>query len=256
MNAPVWFHDHGVGVFPTKPRSKEPACRWLNYACPRDQAARLQHYGVRLGRGRRAALVVIDTDSPAADAWVAAHAPATPFTVRTARGVHRYYTVPPGDWPAFIHRDGLTIEFKGDGCYVVGPGSVHPSGAVYTADDWSWRWEDLPCFPAEVFRFDDRGPAAGARAGAPYEIPEEIHAGERHYELFRLLRSLKAQGCDHEEVRTLVSLANTHRCQPPLREDAEFERWFARAWRQPDRPLDTLGDRVPIALDSSQAGWL
>jgi hypothetical protein len=126
----VWFHDNGIGVFPIKTRSKEPACKsWDDYACTRDDAAKFVNYGVRLAHW----IGVIDTDSPESEAWVQAHCPTTPFTVRGARGLHRYYRLQAEKTPKFIKRDGLTIEFRNQGQYVVGPGSVHPTGAVYVA---------------------------------------------------------------------------------------------------------------------------
>src|SRR5688572_28757353 len=157
VNPAQWFHDHGVGVFPLKTRSKEPACKWLGYSCSREQADRFVNYGVRLGHG----LAVLDGDSRESVAWIqsritAGEIPWTQFIVKTARGLHLYYRLVGGeDLPKFLHRDGLTIEFKHHGQYVVGPGSVHPDGPIYTAAEWSWGWDDIPVFPTDTFLFDD-----------------------------------------------------------------------------------------------------
>jgi hypothetical protein len=80
-------------------------------------------------------LAVIDCDSEEAlrEFRSGYHPPAT-FTVKTARGFHFYYR---GEMPA---RNGARSELdvkSGAGCYVVGPGSRHASGAVYAV------WEDL-----------------------------------------------------------------------------------------------------------------
>lgn len=233
--APVpapWFLRHGVGVFPLRPRGKEPACAsWDDYVCTPSQADLLVNYGVRLGR-----LAVLDTDSPESERWAVSVAPATPFVVTTARGQHRYYRLG-GPLPKFIHRQGLTVEFRNAGQYVVGPGSVHPSGVVYTARDWSWCWQDIPFFPPD-FLFDDRAPSErGSADGQPYEFPEFAQAGERHDHLFRQLRSCKAKGWDRKATREIVTMANRSRCRPPLVEDHDFERWFNRAWNNHDRPF-------------------
>lgn len=265
--AAVWLLDNGVQPFPLKHRGKEPAtgCKWQQYSCDRATAERLQNYGVRLTLW----FGVVDSDTPESEAWVAAHLPATPFMVRTGRGWHRYYrlNVQP---PRFIHRAGLTIEFRSDGQYVVGPGSIHPSGHVYTANDWSWDIRDVPFFPKD-FLFDDRAPeqggprAVGRGDDDDYEFPSEVSSGERHHELFKLLRSFKGRSlnlvndADKAEAkataRYAVSQANQHFCKPPLKEDHTFETWFRRGWDNPDRPMDLLGDRVPINLPPPKDEW-
>jgi hypothetical protein len=231
------FLDMGVGVFPLRPHSKEPAygCSWKSYTCTRAQAALFRNYGVRLTNW----FGVADTDSPEAEAWAAAHLPATPFTVQTARGIHRYYRIV-GQQPTFIHRDGVKMEFRNQGQYVVGPGSVHLTGHIYAASDWSWDVADLPLFPTD-FVFDDRQPRvspAGDFTGTGYEFPDVVTEPGRHDELFRLLRQCKARGWDRDSTRDVIALANQCRCQPRIREDVTFDQWFHRAWSNPDRPFE------------------
>jgi len=246
----LWFFDHGFHVFPV--HGKEPAVpkgtSQFDYRCTRAQAAHLKNYGVPLGL-----LAVVDTDALDVEAWVAAHAPPTPFMVRTARGWHRYYRLIT-DAPHFIHRDGHTIEFRHRGAYVIGPGSRHLTGAIYTADEWSWVITDIPFFPVADFVWDDRPiEARGSIEGNGYEFPTAVYAGERHDQLFRLLRSGKGRGWDRETVRDLVSLANHDRCHPPLEENEQFEQWFTRQWNKPDRPLPRLEPEVAVVdwdLDS------
>ncbi len=241
----VWFIDNGIGVFPIKTRSKEPACRsWDDFVSTREDAARYKNYGVRLATW----IGVIDTDSPESEAFIGLQIstgviPNTPFVVRGARGLHRYYRLRRAYTPKFLHREGLTIEFRNAGQYVVGPGSIHPSGVVYTAAEWSWTLTDVPFFPDE-FVFDDRPGAAnfdGRQINtAAYVFPDEVTSGERHDALFKLLRSFKALGNDYESTRVLISLANQNRCNPPLKENHTFEAWCKRAWDNPDRPLATV----------------
>ena len=236
----LWFLDHGVHVFPA--HGKEPAVpkgtSWKDYRCTREQAARLRDYGVPLSP----TLGALDTDNRDDEVWVLQQIarraiPDTPFLVETARGFHRYFRLA-GALPKFIHRDGHTLEFRNEGQYVVGPGSMHPRGGTYAALYWSWRWEDIPFFPAD-FVFDDRPlEARGAADGEPFEFPEIVRAGERHDQLFRLLRSCKGRGWDLETTREAVLTANQLRCSPPLAEDDAFDRWFARQWNKPDRPFD------------------
>lgn len=247
MTPAEWFWLYGVHVFPVS--GKRPAVpkgtSWKDYRCSRSEAARLRNYGVPLSDQ----LAVLDTDDRDDERWVlqqiaAGAIPETPFLVETARGVHRYYRLA-GPLPKFLHCDGHTIEFKNEGQYVVGPGSQHPSGAIYRARDWSWRWEELPLFPAD-FVFDDRAAAPHNDQPASthgssvdgFEFPEAVHVKERHDQLFRLSRSCKGSGLDREGTREIVHLANENRCHPPLTEDKQFEAWFARAWDLSDRPFE------------------
>ena len=113
---------------------------------------------------------------------------------------------------------------------------MHPTGQVYTAAPWSWCWEDIPFFPAD-FLFDDG--SCGSRATPPGErffVPDVIPEGERHDLLFKQLRSWKFI-FEEDEARENIHLLNITRCKPPLPEDDDFERWFRRNWRRPDRPF-------------------
>ncbi|MDP2321778.1 MAG: bifunctional DNA primase/polymerase [Acidobacteriota bacterium] len=235
MNPLDWFRDHRIAVFPIRPGTKEPATQghwanWDDFARPRPTGP----YGVVLGR-----VIVVDTDTPDAEASIAAALPPTPFMVRAARGWHRYFRAPEHPTPATIYRAGLAIECRRAGQYVVGPGSLHKDGQhIYTASSWSWAWTDLPIFPAS-FVFDDRADAA---AVAGYDPPDRILDGERHHELFRLIRHLKGLQSSQAEARFIVGTYNQNRCDNPLPEDANFEAWFRRAWALRDRPMPVLFD--------------
>ncbi len=239
MSHAVWFIDNGIGIFPIKTRSKEPACRsWDDFVATREDAARYSNYGVRLASW----LGVIDTDSPESEAFIALQIssgviPNTPFVVRGARGLHRYYRLNREHTPKFIKREGLTIEFRNAGQYVVGPGSLHPTGVTYVASEWSWRLTDLPIFPAD-FEFGGDTNRAIEGDGLAYQM-QEVSSGERHDALYKLLRSLKALGNDKESVWWCVQQANENFCSPPL-SSAGLRRWFDRGFDASDRPIERV----------------
>jgi hypothetical protein len=247
-----FFLQHQVAVFPISRGTKVPAvpkgthwAAWDDFSRPRPAGA----YGVVLG-----ALIVVDTDTPDAETFVAASLPSTPFRVQTLRGWHRYYAAPASPTPATIHRAGLAIECRRHGQYVVGPGSLHKNGQfIYTAMPWSWDWNDLPVFPAD-FMFDDRVGQVGVGAAfEAYEPPDRICNGERHHELFRLIRHLKALGNDRATVRYAVGRYNKERCDEPLTEDGHFESWFGRAWSLTDRSGFGSFDVEPLPAAAAPA---
>lgn len=245
INPVIWFLENGIRVFPIKPRDKVPACpSWDDYAATPDDAKMWTNYGVALGL-----LGVVDSDSPEVEAWVAAqvaakHLPPTPFTVTTARGIHRYYRLG-GAAPHFIHRAGHTIEFRNFGQYVVGPGSTHSTGALYVPADWSWNIKDVPFFPRDTFQWEDRPEGQrGSADGQALILPEVIRAGERHDLLFKLMRSLQARGMeDIDELLATLRAANREKCQPPI-DDAELTKYVRRVARYKDKPNFTRMEMV------------
>lgn len=131
-----------VHVFPLPARSKAPRVRWrdVSTAEPGQIIYWLSgsdaNYGVDCGKSR---LLVLDEDEMGELERLAVDQgkpmPNT-FTVRTAHGQHFYFRQPGGFGNrAPFKRNGYKIDVRGEGGYVVGPGSTHPSGAVYTLTD-------------------------------------------------------------------------------------------------------------------------
>lgn len=151
----------GLSVIPV-PRpdathdGKVPALAWKPYQTRRATEAEVvawfeteQNIAVITGAVSNA--VVVDADSPEAERWLVRHLPRTPWQVRTARGLHAYYRhpgVPVRNRAKVETRDGkLALDVRGDGGYVIGPGSVHASGHVYLmGGDWSVPLASLPMF--------------------------------------------------------------------------------------------------------------
>jgi putative DNA primase/helicase len=125
--------ERGWYVFPLLPGKKEPATahgfkdasndpghvsRWWTED-PR------YNIGIACGASN---LCVLDFDDPSAlGCYVAKASLPDTFTVKTSRGVHKYL--------AGVHPSGNLFvkgEIKSAGGYVVGPGSIHPDGSVYT----------------------------------------------------------------------------------------------------------------------------
>jgi hypothetical protein len=113
-----------------------------------------QNYGVVAGWNN---LTIIDFDDAMTfDLWLNYFAMvnrdnaicASPFMVRTSRGAHVYITTP-GVERVNKKLRGVDVKMNG---YVVGPGSTHPSGAIYQALNHNF------CFP-EIYSLDTLLPA-------------------------------------------------------------------------------------------------
>jgi Bifunctional DNA primase/polymerase, N-terminal len=99
--------------------------------------------------GAFANVIVVDADSRDALHWCTAHFPYTPWQTQTARGFHLWYRhpgVPVANRARLETRDGrLAIDVRGDGGFVIAPGSLHASGVRYAfAGDWTR--DDVPRF--------------------------------------------------------------------------------------------------------------
>lgn len=134
---------YGFNVFPLQPRGKTPLFSWRPYQLRRAQAVEIacwscnptSNVGIVCGP-TSGNLVVLDIDSPEARAELErlyGPLPITP-TVRTRNGWHLYLIDPSAKLRNFVGKI-KGVDLRAMGGYVVGPGSIHPSGVEY-------RWED------------------------------------------------------------------------------------------------------------------
>lgn len=174
------FLQHGIAVIPLRHRGKEPESAmmggtWERYKTELPTEYQLacwlvsgwQNYGVVAGWGN---LAVIDFDTADAFAlWQIYYEQyvtriyeltAPPFTVKSARGAHVYIRL----YGDYANQKRLGVDVKVHG-YVVGPESIHPSGAVYTAQSAEFNFPqvfDLDTFlPPELFPNVAPSPSTG-----------------------------------------------------------------------------------------------
>lgn len=126
----------GLRVFPVRARDKVPATKWTLYQdqAPTDDelaAWDASDYNVGVICGRPSDIAVLDVDSPEAAAFVASlDLPPTPV-LSTGRGTPYYFKMPAEGVRNAAGIAGHKLDLRGDGGYVVGHGSIHPSGAQY-----------------------------------------------------------------------------------------------------------------------------
>lgn len=187
----------GLSVIPV-PRSrdghdgKRPALAWKPFQLARAAEENIRQWfatpqNIGIVTGAISRVVVVDTDSIAAEAWARRNLPRTPWRVRTSKGWHRYFRHPGlhvANSARIVTRDGrLALDVRGDGGFVIGPGSVHASGAVYTAEgDWSVPTAKLPAFWLgwiERPRPTTPGPAATFHGAAESRVASYLAACPR-----------------------------------------------------------------------------
>jgi len=136
----------GLRVFPLAERGKTPLGPWKAFADsdPRPEDLILwdaSNFNVGIPTGAPSGIVVLDVDDDEAQSLVdELGLPSTPV-VATGKGRHYYFKAPPGGVRNTTHIKGLKLDFRGDGGYVVGAGSIHESGRAYT---WMVSPDDMP----------------------------------------------------------------------------------------------------------------
>ena len=137
------FQHAGISTIPIQDRAKTPRISsWREYQTRLPTDAELKswskngaNYGVV---GGWQGLAVLDFDDMSEYAkwrqWttgrqVAERVARDAFQVRTSRGVHIYVRLPYAERNRHLGK----VDVKAAHGYVLGPGSVHPSGAIYTA---------------------------------------------------------------------------------------------------------------------------
>lgn len=244
--------DHDFRVFPLRSGGKEPLRRgWQQSAT--SESAEVDsiwraHPTANIGVLCSAGFFVVDTDTPAADATLRDRGmPLTP-TVVTARGRHYYLS------GTHRTRSGVLtgLDVRGRGGYVVGPGSIHPSGHVY-------GWEvppgeaDLampPDWLAEVLAISRAKRPAHTRFGA---YPDRIGEGARNATLTSRAGSMKRAGWGNAAISAALFPENEARCDPPLpRDEVLGIAKSARSWQVgPPWAIDALAFSFDDRLDSS-----
>ena len=212
--------------------------------------------GLATGRG----LMVVDLDGEdGTAAWErlgkdhAEDVPPTMF-VATPRGWHLYFAASGVSNSA--NRLGPHVDVRGDGGFVVGPGSV-VNDVEYVEHEG--HIAKAPAWLVDMARGNVA--AAGnvsATYGQSFEPSETYGEGQRNDGLFRLASSWRARGMTDAELLSALLVANRERCTPPLDESevrlivssvSRFERGEVpaeiRHGRSEPRDVDNPATRKP-----------
>lgn len=176
-----------------------------------------------------------------------------PATLRTAtaNGLHVYLR-----WPEALPRPigqlwGYVTRW-GTGThagYVIGPRSIHASGAVYapaegtatTIAELPLAWASSVIDKPESDTFITVGPGG-------YQLPDFGYTGSRYHEILRFIASRYMHALSRDEIEAGVRYVLAPRFAEPLADD-EITTRFERAWkRTPERmgtPFDFRTPEIP-----------
>ena len=146
--ADLWCR--GWSLIPVEYKGKRPVVPWTEYqnrCATFDELERwfgTQRRNIGIVTGSISGIFVLDADSPDAIAWAEVNMPPCNLRVRTARGAHYYFPYSGSQRirnrvrTCFNGRQ-LELDIRGEGGFVVGPGSEHASGFVYVREGTGWE---------------------------------------------------------------------------------------------------------------------
>lgn len=178
-----------------------------------------ENFGVACGLGSKIFVVDIDGEVGALSfaKLEAIHGPLPPtYEVETARGRHLYFNQPP-DIPTKNQASGELgpgVDVRGDGGYVVAPGSIHPETKRAYLIKHDISLADPPVWLLALVRRDK---ILEARRDARL-VPPAITAGKRNSELTRRAGQLRWLGYNEFEILDMLRTINKERVKPPLEE--------------------------------------
>lgn len=230
----------GWPVFPVVPGGKEPAIpkRLGGHGCLDATLDRQRieawwdeypQANIGIATGRRSCLLVIDVDPRKTSDWLQSvntlSLPQT-FTVRTASGGFHLYFALPADSKISIGADLLPgIDWRGNGGYVVGAGSI-VNGVTYEIAR-SCAIAPAPAALLERICVNGKGPQVASRdASGRMVIPD----GKRNEQLFRIACALRRFGIDSNATYEALRAVSSHHCAPPM-PDGELRTIAASAMR-------------------------
>ena len=155
----------GFNVFPLQARKKVPSMKWERFQTERATPEQLSAWdqsnlNVGIVCGAISNLAVLDIDGPDAEELVASLNLPKTLEVKTARGRHLFFRNPNGTILNTTGIGGAALDMRGEGGYVVGPGSVHPDGTIY---DWIISPDDCDIaeMPESVIAASQAGKSKG-----------------------------------------------------------------------------------------------
>lgn len=187
-------------------------------------------------------LAVIDCDSQEAlRRFRRTHRPPPTLTVKTGRGFHFYYR---GEMPA---RNGALAKLdvkSGPGVYVVGPGSIHASGAIYAI------WEDKPIvdLPDTIREITSR-----LQDEAPLRNTDPLPVGMRNTTLAKFAGYLHARYVPSAAILDGLLALNDNLSSKPLSEK-EVRGIVKSITRYPVAPLPRI--RSFDEIEQERLNWL
>ena len=156
--------------------------------------------------GKLSGITVIDADCEKSVAWVKDNH-LTPYKVNTSKGVHYYFKWAGESCSPLAHfppKDVMKIDLRGEGGYVVAPGSRHNSGAMYKelVDNFE-AFNELP-----IIKLPENVVPINKASNLKQIITNEIKEGSRNTSISSLAYRFAINDFSIDEALVLCLSAN------------------------------------------------
>lgn len=154
------YLDLGFSIIPLRPRSKLPLIPWEEYKTRKASIEEVTRWfkgtnnNIAIVCGEISGVAVVDCDSLESLDYVHAKFPSHQRT-RTTKGEHHWFKHPGTQVRNTVNLHGIKLDIRGDGGYVVAPGSQHPDGMIYERGGVWGPVDSLPEFPAAILAIKD-----------------------------------------------------------------------------------------------------
>jgi hypothetical protein len=238
LNAALPLIEAGFKVFPAKPRGKQPLIKSWQTKASKDHK-QIERWGkqwrdanVAIPTGEVNNLLAVDCDGRNGglinkDIIEDQYGPFEGPVVRTGDGIHIYFAYPPDGVSSGAGKIARGIDHKAARGYVLGPGSVHPSGAVYALLDYDSLSEATLSIPQGWLLNKMRGVNGNgvqSRSDGNCTRPSSngercFKEGKRNISIFIEACKLFESGKSFDEALEEVFNINKIVCDPALPED-------------------------------------
>lgn len=256
----------GMSVIPLKPCGKEPLIAWQEFQSRKasesevnDWFAKWPSANIGIVTGTISNVAVIDLDGPEGLKSAQEMGLYSPISSLTGRGKHLWYRHP-GSPVGNAVRLKPGVDIRGDGGYVVAPGSIAANGRRY-------RWlgalnaARLPIFPTQFLNSVEAvSPIKKSNDGKPFNEKEEgwiakalqeMKNGNIDETLFTVCSRLRADGYSAEDARLFLSHHASAAGATPGHLDEKIQNVWARYEPNQDK---VQGRNNGITLPHNEGG--
>jgi len=248
---------HGLALIPVGGEDgKNPLIRWKNMRRPLGRAALIkmaeQHGAENIGIVcGPSGLTVVDIDRADLLAAMLERFGPTPLVIETpSGGIHLFYKGA-GERCANLRSEGLPVDIKGIGGFVVAPPSVRPNGRdagkCYRIVKGSW--DDLPRLTTIK-----PGSLPAARPAPRVGVAGDVLEGTRNNTMLKLLLR-EVKGCDSPDQILDAAHGMNQSFVPPM-PDREVQRVAASAWDYEERGENWVGEESFVKVRRPEFGLL
>jgi len=226
------YAQKGWQIFPVKPHDKTPLVKWADVATTDLQTITgwwdtQPGANIGIACGARSGIIVLDVDPAHGGDESLAHLlaehgelPITPLAHTGGGGRHYLFAHPGVEVRNSAGLLGPGLDIRGDGGYIVAPGSTHPNGNLYR-----WDTEYLPSktplapMPEWMIQLARTKQTPKTEHISPEGDNPVFIQGGRNQALTSLAGSMRRRGMSEVSILAALLAENAAKCFPPLPDD-------------------------------------